>query len=166
MTIEIEDKDKTREQLINELATLRNRITALEVVEIAYFQLVGHLSERTKELTCIYSVAQIVDHPGSTLSKIYQQIVEVLPAGFKYPAVARARIEIDGKEFRSLGYTDTKWKLSTNIEVYNVKRGTLEVCYLEKKPEMSIGPFLNEEWLLLTVIAGRLGRLIERKEAG
>jgi len=134
-------------------------------VETAYSQLVGHLNERSKELACIYSVAQVVDNPKTSLPKVYQRVVEILPAGWQYPAITRARIVVDDKQFRSLGYVDTEWKLSADIEVDNVKRGTIEICYLEKRPEVHIGPFLNEEWLLLTIIADRLGRLIERRQA-
>ena len=144
---------------------LRNRVTALETAEMAYLQLAGQLRERAKELACIYAVAQIVDDSDITLHEIYQQVVDVLPIGWQYPETTRARIVIGDKEFRPLGYIDTKWKLSSDIEVYGIKRGTVEVCYLEQKPEMNIQPFLNEEWLLLSIVAGRLGRLIERRQA-
>ena len=158
------DKDKTKEQLITELTVLRHRVAALETAEIAFLQLAGHLHERAKELACIYAIAQIIDDPDTTLHKIYQQVVDVLPSGWQYPEIARARIVIGDEEFRPLGYIDTKWKLSSDIKAYGVKRGTVEVCYLEQKPEMNIEPFLNEEWLLLSIVAGRLGRLIERRQ--
>ncbi|MFC1902205.1 hypothetical protein ACFLX3_04695 [Chloroflexota bacterium] len=132
---------------------------------MAFLQLASHLHERAKELACIYAIAQIIDDPDITLHKIYQQVVDVIPRGWQYPEIARARIVIDDKEFRPLGYIDTKWKLSSDIKAYGVKRGTVEVCYLEQKPEMNIEPFLNEEWLLLAIVAGRLGRLIERRQA-
>ena len=131
---------------------------------MAYLQLSAHLRERAKELACIYAVTQIVDNPDITLYEIYQQVVEVLPTGWQYPETARARIVIGDKEFRPLGYIDTKWKLFSDIEVYGIKSGTVEVCYLEQKPEMDTGPFLNAEWLLLSIVAGRLGRLIERRQ--
>ncbi|MFC2018675.1 hypothetical protein ACFLU4_01795 [Chloroflexota bacterium] len=159
------DKDKTKKQLVTELTVLRHRVTTLETEAIALHQLMGHLHERAKELACIYAIAQIIDDQDITLHKICQQVVDVLPSGWQYPEIARARIVIGDKEFRPLGYIDTKWKLSSDIEAYGVKRGTLEVCYLEQKPENNIQPFLNEEWLLLSIVAGRLGRLIERRHA-
>ena len=158
------DKDKVKTQLITELAVLRHRVTTLETAEMAYLQLAGHLRERAKELACIYAIAQIIDDPDITLHEIYQGVVDVLPSGWQYPKIARARIVIGGKEFRPLGYTDTKWKLSSDIQAYGVKKGTVEVCYVEQKPEMNIEPFLDEEWLLLLIVAGRLGRLIERRQ--
>jgi two-component system NarL family sensor kinase len=159
------DKDKTKEQLITELTVLRHRVTQLETSEMAFLKLAGHLHERAKELACIYIIAQIIDDPDITLHKIFQQVVDVLPIGWQYPEIARARIVIGDKEFRPLGYIDTNWKLSSDIEAYGEKKGTVEVCYLEQKPEMNMEPFLSEEWLLLSIVAGRLGRLIERKQA-
>ncbi|MFC1914160.1 hypothetical protein ACFLXF_02685 [Chloroflexota bacterium] len=160
------DKDKTKEQLISELTVLRHRVTRLETTEMAFLKLAGHLHERAKELACIYAIAQIIDDPDITLQQIYQQVVDVLPSGWQYPEIAQTRIVIDDKEFHPypLGYIDTKWKLSSDIETYGVKRGTVDVCYLEKKPEMNKEPFLDEEWLLLAVVAGRLGRIIERRQ--
>ena len=43
--------------------------------------------------------------------------------------------------------------------------GTLEVYYLEKKPESDEGPFLKEERHLIHVIAERLGHIIEHRLA-
>ena len=159
------DKDKTKAQLITELTLLRHRVTKLETSEIAFLKLAGHLHERAKELACIYIIAQIIDDPDITLDKIYRQVVDILPRGWQYPEITRARIVIGDKEFCPLGYMDTKWNLSSDIEVYGKKRGTVEVCYLEQKPEMHVGLFLDEEWLLLSIVAGRLGRLIERRQA-
>jgi len=150
---------------MTELTVLRNRITALETAEMAYHQLAGHLRERAKELACIYAVDQIVDDSDITLHEIYKQVVDVLPMGLQYPEIARARIVLGDKEFRPLGHIDTKWKLSSDIEVYGIKRGTVEICYSEQKPEMNIEPFLNEEWLLLSIVARRLGSLIERRQS-
>ena len=160
----MKDKDKTKEQLIIELNVLRHRVIQLETAEMAYLQLVGNLRERAKELACIYAVAQIMDTPDITLHEIYQGVVDVLPSGLQYPEIAHARIVVGDKEFRQLGYIDTEWKLSSDIEAYGVKRGSIEVCYVEQKPEMDLGSFINEEWLLLSIVSGRLGRLVERKQ--
>ena len=161
----MEDKDKTREQIITELSVLRNRVNALETAEMGYLQLAAQLRERAKELSCIYAVAQILDDPDTTLHEIYQQVVDVLPIGWQYPEITRARIVIGDKEFRQLGYIDTQWKLSSDIEVYGQKRGTVEVCYLQQKPEMDTELFHDSEWLLLAIVTGRLGRLIERRQS-
>jgi hypothetical protein len=154
-------KDKTKEQLITELTVARQRISELEKTTQEYYQLVDLFRERIKELSCIYAVTQIIDAPEIALDEIYQQVVDILPNGWKYPKIARARIVIGEKEFKTRGYKETKWKLSSDIEVNGTKDGILDVCYLSQQAEMDEFPFLDEEWLLISIIAGRLGRITE-----
>jgi hypothetical protein len=160
------DEYKTKEQLMTELTALRQRVAELEIVELKYFQLKANLHERAKELTCIYDVVRIIDNPNITLHEIYQQVVNVLPMGWQYREITHAKIVIGDKEFKTLGYRDTKWKISSYIEVYGEKRGTIEVCYLEEKPKKDKGPFLNQELMLLSIVAGRIGRVTERRQDG
>ena len=157
------DECKTKEQLVTELTELRQRITDLEATELKYLQLKAQLHERAKELTCIYHIIKVLDDPSLNLQEISQRVVDVLPVGWQYPDVARAKIVISDKEISTMGYRDTKWKLSSDIKVNGVKKGTIEICYLEKKPESDKGPFLSQELLLLSIVAGRIGRVIESK---
>ncbi len=159
------DEYKTKEQLMAELTALRQHVTELEAIDLKYLQLKAQLHERAKEITCIYDVVRVIDDPNITLHEIYQQVVNVLPIGWQYPEITQAKIVIGDKEFRTLGYRDTKWRLSSDIKVYGTKRGIIEVCYLEEKPERDKGPFLSQELMLLSIVAGRLGRVTERRQA-
>jgi len=159
------DEYKTKEQLVAELITLRQRVTELEATDLKYLKLKAQLHERAKEITCIYDVIRAIDDPNITLHEVYQQVVNVLPIGWQYPEITKAKIVIGDKEFRTSGYRDTKWRLSSDIKVYGAKRGIIEVCYLEGKPERDKGPFLSQELMLLSIVAGRLGRVTERRQA-
>jgi hypothetical protein len=161
----MKDECKTKEQLITDLTMLRKRIAELETADLEHHQTVEYLQERAKELACFYAISQIIDDPNIPLFELYQQVTDILPSGWEYPKIARARITIGDKQFNTLGYRETKWKLSSDIEVNGIKKGVIELCYLEQKPEMNIEPFLSEEWLLLSIVAGRLGRTIERRQA-
>ncbi len=158
-----EDKGKTKEQLINEIATLQRRVRELEKERQEYQQLAHHLQERAKELTCMYAISQIIDDPTTPLNEIYQRVTDELPKGLQYPQITASRISIDDRAFTTRNYKETSWKLSADIEVYGTKRGKVEVFYLEQKPEVHLGPFFSEEWLLISIVAERLGRLIERR---
>jgi GAF domain-containing protein len=46
--------------------------------------------------------------------------------------------------------------------VHGEQIGTLEIGYLEERPESEEGPFQKEERSLLNAIAKRLGEIIER----
>lgn len=123
------------------------------------------LNERMKELRCIYSVANIVEAPDITLDKLCQKTVNLLPEGWQYPEITCARITIAGREFKTKNWRDTEWKQSSDIKVHRTKVGTVEVNYLEARPEIDEGPFLKEERLLLDAVAERLGRVTERVHA-
>ena len=62
-------------------------------------------------------------------------------------------------------FKNTRWKLSRGITVNNEQVGTLEVCYLEEKPELDEGPFLKEAKNLINAVAENIAKIIEREEA-
>ena len=160
----MKDTDKTKERLIGELTTLRRRVVELETVEQAPQKLARVLRERIKELQGIYDIAQIVDRPGIMLDEIYQEVVARLPGDWQYPETTCARITIGGREFKTENFRKTEWQQSAEIEVNGARVGVIEVDYLEERPESDEGPFLEEERILINVIAGRLGRITERRQ--
>ena len=160
----MKDTDKTKERLIGELTTLRRRVVELETAEQAPQKLARVLRERIKELQGIYDIAQIVDRPGIMLDEIYQEVVARLPGDWQYPETTCARITIGGREFKTENFRKTEWQQSAEIEVNGARVGVIEVDYLEERPESDEGPFLAEERILINVIAGRLGRITERRQ--
>jgi len=136
----------------------------METVEQAPQKLARVLRERIKELQGIYDIAQIVDRPGIMLDEIYQEVVARLPGDWQYPETTCARITIGGREFKTDNFRKTEWQQSAEIEVNGAQAGVIEVDYLEERPESDEGPFLAEERILINVIAGRLGRITERRQ--
>ena len=70
---------------------------------------------------------------------------------------------LEDKEYKTENFKETAWKQSSEILAHGKRKGVLEICYLEQKPEIDEGPFLKEERDLINAITGRLGRIIERK---
>jgi len=62
-------------------------------------------------------------------------------------------------------FNETIWKQSSPFLVDRRSVGTLEVYYLEERPECDEGPFLKGERDLIDALAGRLGKTIQRKRA-
>jgi len=122
------------------------------------------LNERVKEFQCLYDIGNIAQRPEITLDELYQEVVNLLPTGWQYTKIACVRIIIDGKEFKTKNYRKSEWKQSADIKVSGKKAGVIEVNYLEERPEVDEGPFLKEERLLIDSMAGRLGRITERKK--
>ncbi len=122
------------------------------------------LGERVKELNCLYHMSHLIEQPGISLEVLLQGTVELIPPAWQYPEVTCGRIIMRGEEFRTKNFQETLWNQSSEIIVSDVPTGTMQVCYLEEKLEYDEGPFLKEERDLLDAMAGRLGRVIERKQ--
>ena len=123
------------------------------------------LTERVKELTCLYGIAQIACRPDTSLEEIIQNITELLPPSWQYPEIARARIILDGIIYTTEGFRELRQKQAAEIIVDGKPRGVVEVVYVEEKPTLDEGPFLAEERNLINAVAKHVALVIERKQA-
>jgi PAS domain S-box-containing protein len=119
--------------------------------------------EREKELTCLYAIFDCLERDVSLDDRTFQSIVNLIPPAFQAPPATCSRIVIDGRTFTTKGFRETQWKEAATITAQGRVSGRVEVFLLEL-PEPAMKPFLPEEKKLLTAIAGRLGRLLERKK--
>ncbi len=138
------------------------RIQRLEKIRLAQMR---ELQERVKELNCMFDISELVERAGASLTEILNDTVQLLPPAWQYPEVACARIFLEGQEFKTEGFRESAWKQVSDIRVHGERAGTVELCYLEERPEHHEGPFLYEERSLLNAIAERLGRVVERLRA-
>jgi len=123
------------------------------------------LTERVKELTCLYGIAQIAGQPGISLEEIIQRIVELLPPAWQYPETAFARIILDGISYTTQGFRECRQKQTAEIIVGGVPRGVVELVYVDGKPDLDEGPFLKEERNLIDAVARQVALVVERKQA-
>ncbi len=120
------------------------------------------LNERVKEITCLFRISELAQNPGLSEKEINQEIANLIPQAMQYPEIACARIISDDQEFKTDNFRETPWKLIYPINIDDRHPGTLEVRYLEKKPNFDKGPFLNEERMMFKVIAERIERIARR----
>ncbi len=146
-------------------AQLRGDIAARKQAEEALQQRTHDLSERVKELDCLYGISKLVEKPGASLDEILQGTTETMPPSWQYPEVTCARIVLDGQEFKTERFRETPWRQTSDITMHGQRVGTVEICYLEERPEVDEGPFVKEERSLINAIAQRLGEAVERKQA-
>ena len=123
------------------------------------------LTERVKELTCLYGIAQIAGQPGMSLDEVLQSVVELLPAAWQYPEIASARITLDDTAYETPGFREGPQKQTAAIVVSGSARGAIEIVYVEQKPELDDGPFLKEERNLIDEVARQVAIIIERRQA-
>ncbi len=123
------------------------------------------LTERIKELTCLYGIAQIAGQPDMSLEEIIQDIVELLPPAWQYPEITFARIILDGISYVTQGFRECRQKQTAEIIVGGMPRGVVELVCAEEKPDLDEGPFLKEERSLIDAVARQVALVIERKQA-
>jgi len=140
-------------------------ITEHKRAEEALQERTKELDERVKELNCLYGISNVVEKRDISLNAIFQGIVEIIPSSWQYPEITCSRIIFEDDKYISKGFKETVWKQSQEIYAHGKPVGNIEVYYLEEKPEINEGPFLKEERDLIDAIAGRSGRIVERKRA-
>ncbi len=123
------------------------------------------LKERIKELNCLYDISSFRDATDFSLDAILQAVVDFIPPAIQYPEITCARLIFGSYEITTKNFKDTRWKLSREIALNNEWIGTLEVCYLEEKPELEVGPFFKEAKNLINAVAESIAKIIEREEA-
>ena len=145
--------------------SIQKDITERKRAEAKLLKLTHDLGERMKELNCLYGISHITEKPGISLEEIYQGVVEIIPASWQYPEITCARIVLEDQIYKTNNFNETDWKQSSDILVRGERIGCVDVFYLEERPEIDEGPFLQEERALLDGIAERLGKITERKRA-
>jgi signal transduction histidine kinase len=128
-------------------------------------ELTHKLTERVKELNCLYGITRLVEKRHASVDEILQGVVDLVPPSWQYPEVTCARIKLKHQQFKTVNFRQTMWKQAENIIVNGELFGAIEVFYLEKMPESDEGPFLREERNLIHAIAERLGTIIEHRLA-
>jgi len=122
------------------------------------------LSERVKEISCLYSVIGILGNKGyaSDEAKIHDMI-KIIPTGWQYPEDTCVQVILERKEYKTDNFKETPWRQASEILVNGEPKGILTVSYLREKPGKDEGPFYMEERTLIDVIAKFLGEMIELK---
>jgi len=125
--------------------------------------IVKDLTERAKELNCLYAVEELTSAPDLSLEEVFRGVIEAIPAGWQYPDACQARITYQGEDYRSADFASTPWVQRAAIQVQGESVGTVEVYYKTQMPAADEGPFLHEERKLIDTIADRLGSCITHR---
>jgi DNA-binding CsgD family transcriptional regulator len=120
-------------------------------------KLVVALRERIKELNCLYGLSQLSERHPDSIEGLLRDLVDFLPFSWQYPDITCARIVFRGATYTSRNFKLTKWRQSSQINMYNEPVGEVTILYLEECPPMDEGPFLKEERVLLDALAERIG---------
>ena len=123
-------------------------------------KLIDSLEERVKELNCLYEIEEVLNQPASNIEEVLLKIAEIIPIGFQFTEICRAKINYRDKEYLSDNFEESRWSLSAEIVIQGKSAGSIIIYYIKQKPELEVGPFLAEEKRLLNTIAERIGHYI------
>jgi hypothetical protein len=73
-------------------------------------ELAHKLSERIKELNCLYGISKLVEEGNSSVDEILQDVVDLIPPSWQYPEVTCACIKLKDQQFKTTNFRETNWK--------------------------------------------------------
>ena len=151
MVVDITERKQVEEALAAEREALQKRTHDLD--------------KRVKELSCLFTISNLVEKQGVLLEDIFEGVVNLIPLAWQYPEITCARISFEGEDFETKNFDVTAWGQASDIIVHGEPQGNVQIYHLTEQPESDEGPFLKEERALLDAIAKRLGRIVERIRA-
>ena len=128
-------------------------------------QLLKQITERNKELNCLYAVSQLVANKSLELPEVFINSIIAIGKAWQYPKITTCRIMWRGTEYTSINYKVCEWTQKAQIVSSEGKEGFIEVGYLEKKKTAHEGPFLFEERQLINSLADHYGNMIDARNA-
>jgi len=140
-------------------------VSARGLAEYALREQTQVIAERAKELNCLYNLSDLAQKRDVSLPQVLQATAELLPSTWQYPEATCARIVFEEQVFTTDNFRETRWRQACDIVVRGRPSGTVEVRYLDEKPESEEGPVLDAERRLINAVAERLGHIIEREQA-
>lgn len=144
-----------------EIIVLREGIAEAKWIESALRERTRELSERIKELDCLYAISDCISPPRKPLSEILQAIAHVIPSGFQSPESTFIALNTPVGRFCSYGFRPISQTHCYDITANGQRIGSIEVSFSPKPDASDKLELLAEEDHLLLAIANLIGELIE-----
>jgi pyruvate,water dikinase len=122
--------------------------------------LLNVLREREKELNCLYKVDSILGNHHLTLAEMLEGIVQVLPAGYRFPGICHSRIFYKNSCYQTSGFVASPIAETCPIKVDGSIVGTIEIVYTQNVPKAEEGYFLESENMLIRAVADRIAQML------
>ncbi|NVO03770.1 MAG: Crp/Fnr family transcriptional regulator [Bacteroidetes bacterium] len=121
-----------------------------------------NLSDRNKELHCLYAIDEVLNDFDSDSLIVFNKIIDLIPVGFRHSEICKAKLQINEEAFISENYKVTELTISSKIIIENREIGELSVVYV--KPIKTINRiFSEEEVTLLNTIAFKISNYINHR---
>ncbi|GMV06276.1 MAG: hypothetical protein AMXMBFR53_25520 [Gemmatimonadota bacterium] len=118
------------------------------------------LGERVKELGLLHQTARVLQRQSGDLRPLLADWITLIPPAWQFPECCEARLSLGDVIVATPGWRPSPWQQGVTFDTGS-GQGSLEVVYLEERPEADEGPFLTEERSLLDSLAEMLVAHIE-----
>ena len=115
------------------------------------------LTERAKELECVYNADAILQEHRLTLHEMMQKLTVIIPSGFTYPEALKIRITLWQNVFETEGFEDAEIIYSAPISSSDETIGGITAAYC--RTEVAEGEILPYEIKLMDTMAKRISQL-------
>lgn len=120
------------------------------------------LSRRVKALACLSEVHAVIQRFGQPRSRLYKDIIALLPPAMRRPEAAHARLLVDGTVFETPGFRPCPHSLRIPLAGSDQPDAALEIHYAASDPQNPDIAFHEDEAELGLLVAQRLGRTLSR----
>ncbi|MBN2132250.1 MAG: hypothetical protein JW741_22305 [Sedimentisphaerales bacterium] len=161
-------KTPTRAELLKQVEALQGRLVALEPARPegqSQSELETALRERIKELDCLYTIATLQEMHFHAPDRFLQSVADCLPKSWQFPEHACARIRHNNRDYVTGRFSETRWRMASEIMTDGQSAGVVEVFYRQVIPTTATGPFLKEEYALIRAVAERVGSVLMHMKA-
>ncbi|AFL74876.1 EAL domain-containing protein [Thiocystis violascens] len=132
------------------------------------FRSEAELKERLKELACLHDVLAATSQADAPVARIIRQVVERLPAAWRFADLAEARIYLPHISVETAGFAMTDWSLTAPIALADGRQGEITVVYRAQPHGDDDGEeqaiFLPEERSLLDAVATHVAVFLDRHD--
>ena len=101
------------------------------------------LTERLKELNCVYQINWLSENAELSIEEYLHKAVELIPHGYQFPEQTSAQINFGAEVYKSNGFKESNSKMFTDFHLNHSKKGFLTIY------NPADTPFLKEEYQLL-----------------
>ena len=144
---------------------LQGQLSEYKWIEGALRKRTKELSERVKELDCLFSISDMLRNRKLNLEELLQNITDILPKAFQYPERTSVFLTIGNRVFRSEGFVDSPCTYATNIDVNGRCVGRVSVYIAQSNNSITQVEVLPEEKSLLHSIAIWIGEIVEHRHS-
>lgn len=121
------------------------------------------LTERAKELECVYAVDEVLQNREFALSEIMDNLIKIIPAGFMTPEALCVKISLWGDIYQTARLDDAEILYNVPILIEDEPVGEFSAGYIINRLKQKCS-FLDYEIKLLDTITRRISQLAFARE--